>query len=98
MAADLHADPILVRPLEQTTWRFYVVCGILAAIVAVGVLGYVTQLVNGLAVTGLNDKVSWGLYISNFVFFIGISHAGTLISAILRVSKTEWRKSGYRHG
>jgi len=92
MAADLHADPILVRPLQQTTWRFYAVCGVLATIVAVGVLGYVTQLVNGLAVTGLNDKVSWGLYISNFVFFIGISHAGTLISAILRVSKTEWRR------
>ncbi|MFQ5838952.1 MAG: NrfD/PsrC family molybdoenzyme membrane anchor subunit, partial [Thermoplasmata archaeon] len=92
MEEDMYADPILVQPLQRTTWRFYVVCGVLAAIVAVGVFGYVTQLQRGLSVTGMNDKVSWGLYISNFVFFIGISHAGTLISAILRVTNAEWRR------
>ena len=37
--------------------------------------------------------VYWGLYITNFVFFIGISHAGTLISAILRLANAEWRRS-----
>lgn len=42
--------------------------------------------------TGLRDHVMWGLYITNFVFFIGISHAGTLISAILRVTATDWRR------
>ncbi|MBT5875372.1 MAG: polysulfide reductase NrfD, partial [Candidatus Latescibacteria bacterium] len=46
----------------------------------------------GLEVTGLNAPVFWGLYLANFVFFIGISHAGTLISAILRVSNAEWRR------
>jgi molybdopterin-containing oxidoreductase family membrane subunit len=40
----------------------------------------------------LGQPVSWGFYIINFVFFIGISHAGTLISAILRLSKAEWRR------
>ncbi|MFQ5907704.1 MAG: NrfD/PsrC family molybdoenzyme membrane anchor subunit [Thermoplasmata archaeon] len=88
----IEADPNLVRPLQRTTWRFYLLVGILSTIVAIGVAGYVTQLQTGLAVTGLNDKVSWGLYISNFVFFIGISHAGTLISAVLRVSGAEWRR------
>ncbi|MEE9600175.1 MAG: NrfD/PsrC family molybdoenzyme membrane anchor subunit [Thermoplasmata archaeon] len=67
-------------------------CALLIAIIGLGVYGYITQLQSGLAVTGLNDKVSWGLYISNFVFFIGISHAGTLISAVLRVTKAEWRR------
>jgi molybdopterin-containing oxidoreductase family membrane subunit len=43
-------------------------------------------------VTGLNVPVYWGLYITNFVFFIGISHAGTLISAILRLAHAEWRR------
>jgi molybdopterin-containing oxidoreductase family membrane subunit len=47
----------------------------------------------GLGVTGLNRPEYWGIYIIDFVFFIGISHAGTLISAILRVSKAEWRRS-----
>ena len=52
-----------------------------------------TQLRRGLSVTGLNVPVYWGLYITNFVFFIGISHAGTLISAILRLAHAEWRRS-----
>ena len=47
----------------------------------------------GLGVTGLNRPVFWGLYITNFVFFIGISHAGTLISAILRLCNAEWRRA-----
>jgi len=40
----------------------------------------------------MNQPVSWGFYIINFVFFIGISHAGTLISAILRLNHAEWRR------
>ncbi|MBI2091216.1 MAG: polysulfide reductase NrfD [Deltaproteobacteria bacterium] len=40
----------------------------------------------------LNRPVFWGFYITNFVFFIGISHAGTLISAILRLCRAEWRR------
>ena len=50
------------------------------------------QILRGLGVTGLNQPVAWGFYIVNFVFFIGISHAGTLISAILRLSHAEWRR------
>src|SRR6266542_5512427 len=65
----------------------------LLLIVAWAFFAWVTQLWNGLGVTGLNRPVYWGFYITNFVFFIGISHAGTLISAILRLCKAEWRRS-----
>ena len=41
---------------------------------------------------GINRPVSWGVYEATFVFWIGISHAGTLISAILRVTGAEWRR------
>ncbi|MEE9592674.1 MAG: NrfD/PsrC family molybdoenzyme membrane anchor subunit, partial [Thermoplasmata archaeon] len=92
MEQTIEVDPALVRPLQRTTWRFYLLIGVLSIVVAIGVAGYVTQLQTGLSVTGLNDQVSWGLYISNFVFFIGISHAGTLISAVLRVSGAKWRR------
>ncbi|HEX2465862.1 MAG TPA: NrfD/PsrC family molybdoenzyme membrane anchor subunit [Thermoanaerobaculia bacterium] len=50
------------------------------------------QLWNGIGVVGMNRPVSWGIYESTFVFWIGISHAGTLISAILRVTGAEWRR------
>jgi Ni/Fe-hydrogenase subunit HybB-like protein len=65
---------------------------ILLGIIGSAALLYLRQVYLGLGWTGLNQPVTWGFYITNFVFFIGISHAGTLISAILRLSKAEWRR------
>jgi len=64
----------------------------LIAVIVFALYSYINQILAGLGVTGLAQPVSWGFYIINFVFFIGISHAGTLISAILRLSKAEWRR------
>lgn len=50
------------------------------------------QVDRGHKVTGMRDNVVWGLYISNFIFFIGISYAGAVISGILHILKIEWRK------
>jgi len=88
-----HADdaPVL-QPLQRSGWGFRLLIAGLLGVIAVGAYAYFTQLRTGLGVTGLNDRVSWGLYITNFVFFIGVSHAGTLISAILRVTGAEWRR------
>ncbi|MBC8327841.1 MAG: polysulfide reductase NrfD [Planctomycetes bacterium] len=85
-------DEVLMRPMQRTTWRFWAFSAVLLAIWAWGMYAWYTQLGAGLDVTGLNVPVYWGLYITNFVFFIGISHAGTLISAILRLCKAEWRR------
>ncbi|KRT76364.1 MAG: polysulfide reductase [Armatimonadetes bacterium CSP1-3] len=83
--------PVL-RPLQRTGWGFRLLVAALLAVIAAGAYAYVTQLRLGLGVTGLNNRVTWGIYITNFVFFIGVSHAGTLISAILRVTGAEWRR------
>src|ERR1019366_4974492 len=64
----------------------------LVMVILWGAFAYLRQLRFGLVETGMRDQISWGLYISNFVFFIGISHAGTLISAILRVTDAGWRR------
>ncbi len=79
------------RPTLVTTYRYWVWVAFLVAVVANGVFQYSKQWSEGLYVTGMRDRISWGLYITAFVFFIGISHAGTLISAILRASKATWR-------
>ena len=89
----LGEEAVLLRPIEETSRRYYVAVAALACVVAWGVFAWVWQLNYGLQVTGLNVPVFWGLYITNFVFFIGISHAGTLISAILRICNAEWRRS-----
>ncbi|MDH5610158.1 MAG: polysulfide reductase NrfD, partial [Cyclobacteriaceae bacterium] len=62
----------------------------LLVIFFVGVLGYISQLRNGLVVTGMRDYASWGIYISNFVFFVAISLVGSLISAILYLAGAKW--------
>ncbi|MFQ5602436.1 MAG: NrfD/PsrC family molybdoenzyme membrane anchor subunit [bacterium] len=85
-------DVGLIRPIEQTGTGFYVTIFILLSVIAFTCYMYIKQIIFGLGVTGLGQPVSWGFYIINFVFFIGISHAGTLISAILRLSKAEWRR------
>jgi len=85
-------DAALYRPIYETGKGFYYTVTILLAIVLWAVYMYITQVYYGLGVTGMNQPISWGFYIVNFVFFIGISHAGTLISAILRLSKAEWRR------
>jgi len=78
-------------PIRQTSKLYYAWLAFLLAVLAWGGYAYYVQFRDGLIVTGMRDRISWGFYISNFVFFIGISHAGTLISAILRVSKAGWR-------
>jgi molybdopterin-containing oxidoreductase family membrane subunit len=82
----------LWRPLSGMSRRYLV---ILLALSAVGVWGafcWGYQLHRGIGVAGIDRPVFWGLYLVNFVFWIGISHAGTLISAILRLTDANWRK------
>jgi len=85
-----HEDRI-IDAMYTTTWRFYAWIALLCAVIAAGVVGYVIQIRDGLIITGLRDQVSWGLYIATFVFWVGVSKGGTMISAILRITKTAWR-------
>ncbi len=64
--------------------------GILIIICLIGIYAYYRQLKNGLVVTNMRDYVSWGIYISNFVFFVAISLVGSLITAIFRLSNIHW--------
>jgi molybdopterin-containing oxidoreductase family membrane subunit len=92
-AAVPYEDAVLLRPMQRTGPRFWIFAAVMLSIWLWGMFAWITQLRRGLSVTGLNVPVYWGLYITNFVFFIGISHAGTLISAILRLAQAEWRRS-----
>jgi molybdopterin-containing oxidoreductase family membrane subunit len=74
MSAESHerltAD--LLRPLERTSWRFYLLVAFLGSIVALGLGTWVYQMYNGFGVSGINMPVYWAFYITNFVFWIGI--------------------------
>ena len=64
--------------------------GALILIALVGAFAYYRQLKFGLIVTSMRDYVTWGVYISNFVFFVAISLVGSLITAILRLANVHW--------
>jgi len=89
----LGEDAILIEPIRKTGRVFYLSLSILVAVILWAVFAYVHQYREGLGITGLARPIFCGVYITNLVFFIGISHAGTLISAILRLAKAEWRRS-----
>src|SRR4051812_2987674 len=71
-------------------WLLFIPCSLLAVMCLV-CIGY--QISNGVGVWGENKTVGWAWDITNFVFWIGIGHAGTLISAILFLTRQKWRTS-----
>jgi molybdopterin-containing oxidoreductase family membrane subunit len=64
--------------------------GALIILCLIGAFAYYRQLSRGLVVTNMGDYVSWGIYISNFVFFVAISLVGSLITAIFRLANVKW--------
>ena len=58
---------------------------------SMGVFAWAMQIRHGLEYSGINHPIAWGVYITNFVFWIGIGHAGTLISAVLLLFRQKWR-------
>lgn len=85
-------EQALLKPLRHTNPGYYLALVGLGLFSAFGVVALANQWWQGLGVTGLNRPVYWGIYLSNFIFFSGLSMAGTLISAILRVTQAEWRR------
>jgi Ni/Fe-hydrogenase subunit HybB-like protein len=88
----LDIDQQVLDPMYSTGRRFWLAFVILGGMLAMYGATWLYQMINGLGVTGLNRPVMWALYIVNFVYFIGIGHAGTFVSAALRVLKIEWRR------
>jgi len=84
-------DDLLAGVLGMPKWWLPAVLFLtLVVFTGLGAFGYMVN--QGLGVTGLNRPVMWGFFIVNFVFWIGISHAGIMISAILRLTGAEWRR------
>jgi Ni/Fe-hydrogenase subunit HybB-like protein len=82
------------RPMEARPGRGWWICFAISVAAVLNLLGMVTYLfAKGIGIWGLNNSVGWAFDITNFVFWIGIGHAGTLISAILLLFRQKWRTS-----
>ena len=81
------------RPeLEKTSIRWVLLFGLCLVIFAIGIYGLIRQITHGHVVTGMRDNVVWGVYIVNFIFFMGLSYAGALVSGSLHLFRSSWRK------
>jgi Ni/Fe-hydrogenase subunit HybB-like protein len=78
--------------LEKTSSATLVWILFLLGVIGWGVYAFVTQVTKGHIVTGMRDNVVWGIYIVNFIFFMGMSYSGAIISGTLQLFRTEWRK------
>lgn len=81
---------VLLRPYN---WRWAVGMGIGSSLLLLFCVAVFQLLLWGTGIWGINAPVMWGFAIINFVWWVGIGHAGTLISAILLLLKQEWRTS-----
>ena len=79
----------LLRPIRLNK-AFILWMGLLGVALVICLYAYTIQLRNGLGVAGIRDYVSWGMYISNFVFFVATSLIGMLISAVLGLTGVKW--------
>jgi molybdopterin-containing oxidoreductase family membrane subunit len=89
---DEEINEAVLRPMFQTGKGFWALVVVLGAIIAWGVFAWGYQIRWGMGTAGINRPVYWGLYIATFIFWVGISHAGTMISAVLRLLKVDWRR------
>jgi molybdopterin-containing oxidoreductase family membrane subunit len=78
--------------MEKTTTRWWIILAAMIVIFGWGIAALVLQITRGHVITGMRDNVVWGVYIVSFIFFMGLSYAGALVSGVLHLIKTEWRK------
>jgi Ni/Fe-hydrogenase subunit HybB-like protein len=82
----------LLAPLTITGPGYVALVATLGAMVVAGAGAWLYQIETGIGQTSMHPPVFWSSYIASFVFWIGVSHSGTFISGVLRLSKAEWRR------
>lgn len=92
--AQINAD--VLRSLENPRKAYWVTFFICVAMFSCAVLAEIYQYNTGMGPANLNNPHMWDMYIASFVFWIGMSHSGTLLSAILHIIHADWRKPIYR--
>jgi Ni/Fe-hydrogenase subunit HybB-like protein len=82
----------LLAPLQGAGLGYLLLVVLLAAMVAAGAGAWFYQIETGIGRTNMHPPIFWGAYIASFVYWIGVSHSGTFISGVLRLSKAQWRR------
>lgn len=83
------------RDILSVLWKpsklYFISLFITLSMLIIGAISWIYQIVTGMGVAGIRHPVGWGVYITNFVFWVGIAHSGTLISAVLFLLRAKFR-------
>jgi len=92
---DIHDD--VVRSLVVTGRKYYITLGCaIFVLLTCFFFPWFYQLFYGIGAAGMNSPTVWGTYLASFIFWIGLSHSGTLLSCVLHITNSQWRKAMYR--
>ncbi len=86
-------NTIVFNAMQKPRLGWFFCMGLAVSALSMGAYGIYYQILHGLEGSGVNHPIGWGVYITNFVFWIGIAHAGTLISAIMYLTRASFRNS-----
>jgi len=84
-------DNTILDSLTPPQKSYWIIIAVLFLGVLIGAICWTYQIFVGIGAGGQNNPVAWGTYLINFVFWVGIAHSGTLISAILHLFRAGWR-------
>lgn len=92
---DIHND--VVASIVETGSNYYVALATALALTLICFFfPWFYQLYYGIGAAGMNHPNVWGTYLASFIFWIGLSHSGTLLSCVLHITNSSWRKAMYR--
>jgi molybdopterin-containing oxidoreductase family membrane subunit len=85
-----------IKVMTRPSMAYVAVAALFALILTAGAGAFAWQVFRGIGVTGMGQPVMWAFYVNTFVFWVGIGHSGTLISAVLYLFRSRWRASIFR--
>lgn len=83
-------------PLSKVSRSWLMLFGTMLILVFIGLVALVQQIVHGHIVTGMRDHVVWGLFIINFIFFLGIGYSGAILASVFHLTRIRWSKPLHR--
>jgi len=86
----------VLKMLEPPKAGWYLLLGFMLLLVGIGAVAWTKQILMGIGNAGKSHPIAWGFYITTFVFWVGIAHSGTLISAVLYLYRARFRMAIYR--
>lgn len=92
-------DKLLLKfkdPLSKPSRSWWMLMGSMLLLVAFGLVALVQQIVHGHIVTGMRDHVVWGVFIVNFIFFLGLGYSGAILASVFHLTRISWTKPLHR--